>query len=224
MTHEIRHRLVPTGDGDGFVHPADPGEPGYDGQHKRVSVTPLEAEMLAVMFTGMKVLEVGTGLGVSTAAIARTCQELVTIDPDAWVGANIAPHLPQRVAFVQCFEAIRDSQLLKGRYFDGAFIDGCHREHQVAADVRNALRRLRPGGLLVLHDFSSQEVRDGARAAGIDPFHFHTRYGLGIYFVPQEQDAIESPSRHRQLPEALAVAICTGLQSALLLVSLFGGR
>jgi Methyltransferase domain len=37
--------------------------------------------------------------------------------------------------------------------FDMVFIDGCHFEEYVVSDTQNALKHLRPGGLIVWHDY-----------------------------------------------------------------------
>jgi hypothetical protein len=68
-----------------YSHPEDPGEAYYGGSPKRLSVTDEEAEILAKLATGMTVLELGTGLGVSTKALASTAKSVITVDPDPWV-------------------------------------------------------------------------------------------------------------------------------------------
>jgi predicted O-methyltransferase YrrM len=40
-----------------------------------------------------------------------------------------------------------------GGPFDLIFIDGCHAEEYVRTDTENALRRIRPGGVIVWHDY-----------------------------------------------------------------------
>jgi predicted O-methyltransferase YrrM len=50
--------------------------------------------------------------------------------------------------------------------FDMAFIDGCHAYEYVKSDTANALKVLRPGGLVIWHDYA--EMEDVSRA--VDEF------------------------------------------------------
>ena len=65
-------KLVPQENGS-YTHPADPGEPTTG--TPRLSVTELEADILAALVAGRDVLEIGTGLGVSTRAMAATARD-----------------------------------------------------------------------------------------------------------------------------------------------------
>jgi hypothetical protein len=54
-----------------------------------------------------------------------------------------------------------DSSSFADGYFDSALIDGGHTPRVVAADTNNAMRLVRPGGLLIWHDFCPvDEVMD----------------------------------------------------------------
>lgn len=120
----------------------------------RGSVTLEEARLLSALSFGRDVIEFGTGLGVSTYAICQTARTVVTIDPDAWVRDNVI--LPPN-----CFRHVgtfADMQT-KGT-FGMAFIDGLHEQEDVAQDIRDALKVVPPGGLLVFHDYNQLPVRD----------------------------------------------------------------
>lgn len=56
-----------------------------------------------------------------------------------------------------------------GGPFDMAFIDGCHAYEYVKSDTKNALSVVRPGGLIMWHDYA--EMEDVSRA--VDEFAGH---------------------------------------------------
>jgi predicted O-methyltransferase YrrM len=120
----------------------DPGEPTTG--VPRVSIADDEVELLASLVVGLRVLEIGTGLGVSAKAMAKTAAEVVTVDVDEWVHANIWPLLPRNV---RGFTSLAEVEGL----FDAVFIDGDHSRHAVKRDVEQA-EQFAPGGLLIAHD------------------------------------------------------------------------
>ena len=171
----------------GYVATSDPGEPTTG--RPRVSITDEEGARLADMLAGMTVLEIGTGLGKSTMAIQNTAYLVMTIDPDPWVHANVWPLLRQPKWSVNggSLPSIACLASLDGVTYtpDACFIDADHSTAAVERDIRDALRLVRPGGLIVLHDFNSPNVQEGARAAGIECEAIATTYGLGVYRIPQ---------------------------------------
>ena len=158
----------PTG---GFFREDDPGEPSSNAP--RVSVTLGEAHILAELVTGLRVLEIGTGLGVSTAHMAATAASLTTVDIDPWVQQTIWPTLPEHVI---CAKSTSD---LFGP-FDAVFIDGDHTPAAVAADLL-AAERLAPGGLLIAHDVNYSNVRD---QLGDGWTMIATEYGIATRRLP----------------------------------------
>ena len=128
--------LVPHDTGS-FQHPDDPGEPTTG--DPRLSITELEGQMLAALVAGRRVLEIGTGLGVSTAAMAATAEHVATYDIDAWVHDTIWPGLPDNVVGVKSLEHV-------GRAFGAVFIDADHSTEAVARDLSLALQHLGLGG------------------------------------------------------------------------------
>jgi hypothetical protein len=159
-------RMVRTGIGN-YYAPDDPGEIGYAGTPKRRSITDSEAEILAHLAKGCAVLEIGTGLAVSTRALASTAQSVVTVDPDPWISD------PQLAGVVFLREAPIGSQ------FDLAFIDGNH----AVASVLTDLIQCRAIPVIVLHDTNLPGVIDAlARLPGLIPEEiFDTPCRLAVY-------------------------------------------
>ena len=172
--------LVRTANG-AFAHPDDPGEPGYGEKRVRWSVTPRESEILRGLARGRRVLEIGTGLGVSTARMAQFAERVDTVDVDPWVLQTIAPGLPDNVSFYLGSDAVpRDAR------YSMVFIDGLHQKDAVAADIRFALAHLERPGLIVLHDGRMPHVQVGIEASRIDTsiaFPLPTEAGLVVIFV-----------------------------------------
>lgn len=163
--------LVPDGNGS-YRHPGDPGEPSTS--NPRVSVTDEEAAILAALFHKMTVVEFGTGLGVSTRALASTAQRVHTVDIDPWVHGTIWPSLPANVS------------RHKGRaqlpnIVDGAFIDGDHSVEATRDDVDDAAHRAIL--LIVVHDFNADPVRSAAESVTDGWLSVPTRHGLGVKWL-----------------------------------------
>lgn len=152
---------------DSYMHPDDPGEPSTGAP--RVSITELEADLLAALVVGRDVLEIGTGLGVSTRALARTAKTVVTVDVDEWVQDTIWPELPSNV--------VPSPVVPSGRFFDAAFIDGDHSTEAVHRDYMAVYPLVRAGGLLIAHDTHAYAVRDGL---GPGFQMIPTTHGVGI--------------------------------------------
>jgi hypothetical protein len=152
-----------------YIHSDDPGEPTTG--KPRLSITEVEAEILAALVHGLVVVEFGTGLGVSTRALASTARLVVTADIDEWVQQTIWPTLPKNVT--TCYD--RDSLTQR---VDAVFIDGDHTEEGTARDVQHAMRIA--SRLIVMHDTSSPTVR----AACDDEWLFiGTTHGLGVRYL-----------------------------------------
>ena len=136
----------------------DPGEPGYPGiLSRRISVTPQEEKLLtALCYRENVVLEIGTGLGVSTRAIARGARSVITVDIDAWVHENIWPTLPINV--------LTQSAVPYKHVVDVVFIDGLHLPEAVRRDIQDALVVLRPDGFFLFHDILIDKVREPIEA------------------------------------------------------------
>jgi len=118
----------------------------------RWSVTPEEGWMLAAFASGRRVLEFGSGIGVSAAFMAETALSVVTIDPDPWVHATV--NLPGNTTQVTSFEASKTYAP-----FDVAFIDGDHETPSVLRDIYDALSILPRPAVIGFHDMSHRSVR-----------------------------------------------------------------
>lgn len=157
----------------GYEHPDDPGEPTTG--KRRLSVTDLECEILAAIAAGRRVFEIGTGLGVSTRALARWARHVVSEDVDPWVAANIAPELEGELTHVTCIHD-REPYGYGAMQFDLVFIDGDHNTASARDDIAYA-RSLAPQ-LIVLHDANYENVR---HALDGDGWHvIPTEHGLAV--------------------------------------------
>lgn len=155
-----------------WIDDADPGEPSTG--KPRWSVTDEEAEILRRLASGLRVLEIGTGLGVSTRAMAETAFSVTTIDVDPWVHANVWPTLGP---IVRCRVSIPP---IWPERFDLAFIDGDHSAEAVTRDIKAVAPLLERNGVIALHDVHYKTVSDAVKAIG--PFELvgSTTHGIGI--------------------------------------------
>lgn len=130
--------------------------------------------MLSDLARGKLVLEIGSWLGRSTVAMARTALVVVAVDPhtgppyraEGSTFAEFQDNLrrcdvaDRVVPIVAGFE--RAAQHLPRGYFDLAFIDAAHDYESVIRDGRYAWSCVRAGGILAFHDYIGQ---DGVYAA-----------------------------------------------------------
>lgn len=157
-----------------YVHTEDPGEPSTG--KPRLSITDEEAAIVADFCFGERtVMEIGTGLGVSTKAIAAVAETVFTVDIDPWVQENIWPTLPDNVYGIS-------EVYTHGRIIDVAFIDGDHSTEATRHDIERVLPILRPGtGVLLLHDVNYPNVRKAIRD-NIEHWEIlPTTHGIGVY-------------------------------------------
>jgi len=133
-------RLIETSLGN-FYSPDDPGESCYPNAVPRHSVTKQEAKLLMEFAEGKKVLEIGTGLGISTRAMAAKAKEVVSVDIDDWCHQHEFP------ANVRLMKEVPDEE------FDFAFIDGDHRYEAVKADIARTRAKV-----IALHDCDHPDV------------------------------------------------------------------
>lgn len=162
-------RLVPTY--NGFLCPEDPGEPGRNSQ--RWSVNETEGRILSELFRCLRVLEIGTGLGVSTNIIARKAEHVYTVDIDPWVKVTVVPTLADNVTFYESLEGVPTN-------LDGAFIDGQHSYDHCTQDIKDCRRLVKPGGLIVLHDAKMEPVFYAVRDSGLKATSIITYAGMAM--------------------------------------------
>lgn len=152
-----------------YYHKDDPGEIGYGPDYSlpRVSVTKQEAAILAELARDKTVLEIGTGLAVSTEALASTALRVVTVDIDPWVQD---PGI-RNVEF-------RRTLPVEDVPFDLVFIDGNHNKESVIADIESC----RHIPLLVIHDTYLDSVREAIAECDLRLQQvYNTRCRLAVY-------------------------------------------
>lgn len=162
--------------GTGYMSAQDPGEPGYQIVLRRTSITDEEGRLLSALVRDRKVLEIGTGLGVSTRYLAATAYHLTTVDTDPWVQACIHSVLTD----VTCLQELPS----KGEW-DVVFVDGNHVKDQAVKDVRWALEHVVKGGLVIVHDINHRneriEVNEALDEVGEKVYRVENTYGgLGV--------------------------------------------
>ena len=145
----MKPKLIQTSTGNYYCE-EDPGEKGYKNNPQRLSVTEQEAEILGRLVAGLRVVEIGTGLGVSTRAMAETAIEVVSVDVDSWAHQF---DFPDNVKLVQDIPLSR---------FDFAFIDGSHKYQHILADIN-----IVNAPILVIHDCYIVEVKRAIEDSGI---------------------------------------------------------
>jgi hypothetical protein len=137
-----------------------------------------ECEKLADLAQGKMVLEIGACLGCSTISLASTAEHVVSVDwhrGDTQTLGWGGPHrqYPQFSGFQYLDNLIRygvlenvsavvaDANnigpLLADESFDLAFIDGDHRLEAVRWNIDMFLPKIKPGGVLALHDYGAKD-------------------------------------------------------------------
>jgi predicted O-methyltransferase YrrM len=151
--------------------------------HARMKTTYLEAMWLAEFAWGIppggRILEIGCGSGGSTAVLAGASRNLnvtiETVDPflayDEQTHAGVARGVCEgnQAEFFDTAARLRYSHRLNHRAmssedvddhlvgtFDLIFVDGNHSAEFVKNDLWLSWSRLKPGGLLVLHDYTTR--------------------------------------------------------------------
>ncbi len=121
----------------------------------------IEAYALSTAAAGApRVLEVGSAWGYSTILMAQAGSCVTAVDPHQDFGSrgrffeNVRRYgMLHRVKPVYEFSQNYLPSLADAS-FDLAFIDGDHGEPAASFDCQQALRLVRPGGLIAVHDYS----------------------------------------------------------------------
>lgn len=107
---------------------------------------------------GVRIAEVGTGIGITTAHMLKYCpqiERIYTID-------LIKPRPPHdRLGGVERAEFILDDSVESAKRFDDetfdlVFIDADHTEAAVRRDLAAWVPKVKPGGLISGHDYGSR--------------------------------------------------------------------
>jgi len=174
---------------------------------------------IATVTAAKRVLEIGTYEGNTALNLAANTPAdalIVTVDlPLNWDG-ELAIKVPQTCVNVfertnvgrqfhgSQFEAkirqvLADSKTLNwGELpgpFDMVFVDGCHYFDYVKSDTDNSLRVLRPGGIIVWHDYGayqdvSRVVDETAKTISLKSLRGN---GLSVCFKPSYRALYDSP-------------------------------
>lgn len=156
---------------NGWYCKDDPGEPNWNAP--RLSINDMEARFISELFSGKLVLEIGTGLGVSTRAIAKNAMWVYTVDIDPWVKDIVAPTLPKNVTF---FSDVTEVQLV-----ECAFIDGYHEYNQCRKDIQQCRKTVQKGGMMVFHDLAMGAIRSALVDEGLEnTIQVLTHAGIGV--------------------------------------------
>lgn len=137
------------------------------------SVTEAETAVLRELAADAgEALEVGSAYGYSAIVMAKAGANVTAVDPHA---GELAGSLPQMTGNLAAYGVadrvnviVAPSQqalpTLEFGIFGLVFIDGDHREETVVHDVTWARKLLRPGGVLLCHDWD-EGTCPGVRAA-----------------------------------------------------------
>ena len=142
------------------------------------SMSAAEVARLAELATGRRVLEVGSWLGHSTVAMARTAAVVHAVDwhrgdPQAgWDETlhgfydNLTLHDVRDSVVLHVGRAETVLPLFRTRSFSFAFHDAYHETEAVAADLHEIGRLVERGGLIAVHDYGLFGVREAVDAFG----------------------------------------------------------
>lgn len=124
-------------------------------------------------------LEFGTALGFTATLIAQAAPQakLVTLNPKRleYEAAWVVDYCRNIEALMVDSQTYLDWSRTEGRLFDLIFVDGDHREAAVRSDL-GYWDLLRPGGLILFHDYSPPE---SARPGG-DVFRLVAEFGQSL--------------------------------------------
>jgi predicted O-methyltransferase YrrM len=137
----------------------------------RWSVSEPQALMLSQLAKGKRCLEIGTGTGFSTEALAKTATHVSTFDVDDEVRRLVWPGLPKNVI---PYDRRHEGLSQAGREFDLIFVDGQHHQPAVKKDILEALPLMKREALWVFHDAQMHGV-ERAITEGLPKFTINQR-------------------------------------------------
>ena len=133
------------------------------------SLTEQEAEYLCRLAQGAKVLEVGSAFGYSTIRMAQVAREVTSVDVH-WLLDSYGQFIDNIKSCMVADKVVPitgNSKEVLPRFpdssFDMAFIDGDHHYDGVKFDVQQALRLVKKGGCIAIHDYGEETCPDVAR-------------------------------------------------------------
>lgn len=144
-------------------------------------LTPAEGHALRALSLGCDVLELGSYKGRSTVCVAQVARSVTSVD---WhrgdEGCGHADTLAEFTANLEAHGVSDKVRVVLNRIedvrfppaFDLAFVDASHDAEGAEVSTRVALASVRPGGLVVWHDWDAEGVRAGVAACGLQPTGF----------------------------------------------------
>lgn len=148
-----------------------------DDPHQRLSVNDLEARLIGSLVNGLFVLEIGTGLGVSTRALAAKAKTVVTVDPDPWVAENIHP------ALKDLHNVIFMDKMPEVGKFDAVFVDGAHDYESVANDIEKCKKIASDDCVFIFHDSKYKSIAAAIGNYFTEWIPCHTAAGIGLAWL-----------------------------------------
>lgn len=160
---------------------------GWDPANICTSMSAAELKRLAALAEGKRVLEIGSRIGASTVAMAKTALSVHSVDwhrGDKWhdaaggqgdtlgaFWATITFHQLRDKVFPLVGRSQDTLPWLESHAFDLVFIDGDHSYEGVKYDLEQARRLVAEGGVIALHDYKREDqvpdYKDGEYALGI---------------------------------------------------------
>lgn len=120
------------------------------------------------------VLEIGSAYGYSAVLLAGAGAHVTAVDPHDWIPGSLqAMHAnlgfyqlgPMVDIILEPSQSAMPKLEATGARYDLVFVDGDHAEHAALHDTRAALRLLRPGGVVAVHDYGETCCCPGVEAA-----------------------------------------------------------
>ena len=119
------------------------------GTYKGVSITQLALNVPA----DARICTLDLPEGQTDSALPISIQKDISIAFESGKGALVPPDLRERIQFLHQDSALFDPAPYDGQ-MDFVFVDGAHNTEYVRNDSEKGWRMLRPGGIIVWHDFA----------------------------------------------------------------------
>lgn len=136
----------------------------------------IESEELQKLAKDKKVLEIGSYCGKSTVCMSQTAKYILAVDPHdgitTSVPKNTLPIIIENIKNSLCSVNIVVGKIedfghtIKDESFDFVFVDGDHSYEACLRDIKLALRLVKDGDFIAVHDYlSPYQKHDGVKLA-----------------------------------------------------------